>query len=73
MISPSSELGLISNLSLFSKKNYDIHKYNLENIQQYLIKDIKIALECDKEDLSLMINYIIISSKVAAYDIDGQR
>lgn len=52
----------ISNEPLFSKKNHDIHKYNLENIQQYLLKDIKTALECNKEELSLMINYIIIGA-----------
>lgn len=53
---------IISNESLFSKINHDIYNYNLENIQQYLLKDIKTALECNKEELSLMINYIIIGA-----------
>ena len=55
-------IALISNESLFSKKNHDICKNSLENIQQYLLKDIKTALECNKEELSLMINYIIIGA-----------
>jgi len=53
---------VIHNEPLFFKNNYDINNYNLENIQQYLLKDIKIALECNKEELSLMINYIIIGA-----------
>jgi hypothetical protein len=53
---------LISNEPLFIKNNNDIHKYNLENLQQYFLKDIKTALDCDRDELSLMINYIIIGA-----------
>ena len=47
---------------LFIKSNNELSNYNLEDLQKYFLKDIKIALECDKEELSLMINYIIIGA-----------
>jgi hypothetical protein len=52
----------ISEEILFHRTNLDLQKNNLEDIQKYLLENLKIALECDKEDLLLMINYIIIGA-----------
>ena len=52
----------ISDEVLFHRTNLDLQKNNLEDIQKYLLGNLKIALECDKEDLLLMINYIIIGA-----------
>ena len=57
-----SQREVISTNPLFIKQTVELTKYNLEDLQKYFLKDINIALECDKEDLSLMINYIIIGA-----------
>jgi hypothetical protein len=53
---------MISTESLFIKQTIELSKYNLAELQKYFLKDIKIALECNKEELVLMINYIIIGA-----------
>jgi hypothetical protein len=57
-----AQRGMISNESLFFKHIIELNKYSLEELQNYSLKNIKIALECNKEELSLMINYIIIGA-----------
>jgi hypothetical protein len=58
----SNQRSLISNEQLFSKNNTEISKLNDEKILRYFLKDINTALECDKDELSLLINYIIIGA-----------
>lgn len=54
---------IIYNKPVFNKTNSELSKINnIEDIQKYLLQNIKIILECDKEDLSLMINYIVIGT-----------
>ena len=45
---------------LFVKDKEELLKYKLEDIQKYLLEDMKIALECDNENLSFMIFYILV-------------
>lgn len=52
----------ISDNIIFNKSNSELSKYNLVDIQKYLLNDMTIALECNKEELSIMINYIIIGA-----------
>jgi len=52
----------ISEKVIFNKDNSELSKYNLIDIQKYLLEDMNIALECNKEELVLMINYIIIGA-----------
>ena len=48
---------------IFNKTNSELLKVNnLKGIQKYLLEDMKIILECNKEELSLMINYIVIGT-----------
>ena len=58
----SSQREMISTEPLFIKLTTELNNYNLEELQKYFLKDIKCALECNKEELSLMINYIIIGA-----------
>jgi hypothetical protein len=58
----SHQRKLISDEPVFNKTNYDLQKYKLEDIQKYLLENMKIVLECNKEELSLMVNYIIIGA-----------
>ena len=54
---------IICNKPIFDKTNSELLKINnLEVIQKYLLENIKIILECDKDELSLMINYIVIGT-----------
>lgn len=53
---------IISKEPLFASNNSELYKLNDEKIQKYFLKNIKTALECDKEELSLIINYIIIGA-----------
>ena len=53
---------LISKEPLFTKLKSELINYNLNKLQKYFLNDIKIALECNKEELSLMIHYIIIGA-----------
>lgn len=53
----------INNKILFNKTNLELVKNNnLKDIQKYLLDDIKISLEYNKEELSIMINYIIVGA-----------
>ena len=52
----------ISDKVLFNKTNLELSKYNLIDIQKYLLEDMNTVLEYNKEDLSLMINYIMIGA-----------
>lgn len=47
---------------LFEKSKEELMKYKLEDIQKYLLENMKIALECDNENLSFMIFYILVGS-----------
>ena len=52
----------ISDEFIFNKSNLELVKYNIDDIRKYLLKNINIVLECNKEELALMINYIIIGA-----------
>lgn len=53
---------IISSKPLFTKVNSELADYNCNELQRYLLNDIKIALECTKEELSFMIHYIIVGA-----------
>jgi len=52
----------ISTMPLFDKDKEELLKYKLEDIQKYLLKNMKTALECNNENLSFMIFYILVGS-----------
>jgi hypothetical protein len=57
-----NQKNIISKEPLFLKNNSELSKFNDEDIIRYFLKNIKIALECTKEEISLLINYIIIGA-----------
>ena len=52
----------ISKENLLIKKEKDLVTSNIEDIQKYLLNQMKILLECTKEEYKYMINYIIIGA-----------
>lgn len=58
----STQREIISIDPLFIKQSTELSNYNLSELQKYILKDINTALECKKEELTLMINYIIIGA-----------
>lgn len=52
----------ISNKIIFEKISNELDLLDIENIQKYLLSQIKILLLCDKDDFKYMINYIIIGA-----------
>lgn len=57
-----SQRSQINNEPLFKKGNDELDSLSLENIQKYLLSQIKILLDCDKEEFKYMINYIILGA-----------
>jgi hypothetical protein len=58
----SEQKTIISKEPLFVINNSELYKLNNEKIQRYFLKNIETALKCEKEELSLIINYIIIGA-----------
>lgn len=52
----------ISKEPLMYKEQNDIEQDSLENIQKYLLGQLKILLSCEKEEYKYMINYIIVGA-----------
>ncbi len=52
----------ISSIPLLVKTNSDFNSESLENIQKYLLNQIKTLLSCENEELKYMINYIIVGA-----------
>jgi hypothetical protein len=52
----------ISIKPLFVKDKEELLKYKLEDIQKYLLENMKTALKCNNENLSFMIFYILVGS-----------
>ena len=52
----------ISSKSILSKSNNMFEDESIDTIQRYLLEEIKILLQCEKEEYKYMINYIIIGA-----------
>jgi hypothetical protein len=52
----------ISKETLLYKEQNDMEQDSLENIQKYLLGQLKILLSCEKEEYKYMINYIIVGA-----------
>jgi len=52
----------ISIKPLFVKDKEELLKYKLEDIQKYLLENMKTVLKCNNENLSFMIFYILVGS-----------
>jgi hypothetical protein len=52
----------ISIKPLFVKDKEELLKYKLEDIQKYLLENMKTVLKCDNKNLSFMIFYILVGS-----------
>ena len=48
----------ISKETLLYKEQNDMEQDSLENIQKYLLSQLKILLSCEKEEYKYMINYV---------------
>lgn len=48
--------------TVFSKQESDFVSYTIEDIQLYLLNQMKILLTTEKEDLKYMINYILVGA-----------
>jgi hypothetical protein len=44
------------------KKNNELVNKEIEEIQKYLLEEIKIMLSCDKDDIKYMVNYIVLGA-----------
>ena len=52
----------ISKDTLLSKDQSNMQEDSLENIQKYLLDQLKVLLSCEKEEYKYMINYIILGA-----------
>jgi len=52
----------ISKETLLSKDQSSMQEDSLENIQKYLLDQLKVLLSCEKEEYKYMINYIIVGA-----------
>ena len=47
---------------LLFKDQINMEEDSLENIQKYLLGQLKVLLSCEKEEYKYMINYIIVGA-----------
>lgn len=52
----------ISPNTMFEKTDVALNECDLENIQRYLLNELKVLLQCDKEEYKYMINYIVLGA-----------
>ena len=52
----------VSSDVILSKDQNSMEEYNLEDIQKYLLSQLKVLLSCEKEEYKYMINYIIVGA-----------
>jgi hypothetical protein len=52
----------ISKDTILAKNQTNMEEDNLENIQRYLLSQLKVLLSCEKEEYKYMINYIIVGA-----------
>ena len=52
----------ISKDKLLSKDQLSMQEDSLENIQKYLLGQLKVLLSCEKEEFKYMINYIVVGA-----------
>jgi hypothetical protein len=52
----------ISKQTLLSKDQSSMQEDSLENIQKYLLGQLKVLLSCEKEEYKYMINYIVVGA-----------
>ena len=52
----------ISSISLLIKQENDMRTYDIIMIQKYLLSQMKILLECNKEEYKYMVNYILLGA-----------
>ncbi len=60
-VSDSQKL-VVSSKPILELTNEDLIYRSIEEIQRYLLEEIKNMLKCDKEELKYMINYIILGA-----------
>lgn len=60
-VSDSQKLS-VSVEPILSMSNDDLDNKSVEEIQRYLLEEIKNMLECEKEEIKYMINYIILGA-----------
>jgi hypothetical protein len=60
-VSDSQKL-LVSNNPVLSMSNDDLDGKSTEEIQRYLLEEIRNMLKCEKEEIKYMINYIILGA-----------
>ncbi len=59
---PDNQKQLVSNTPILTKSNDDLEVKDKEEIQKYLLNEIKTMLQCEKEEVKYMINYIILGA-----------
>ncbi len=59
---PDNQKHLVSDVPILVKSNEDLEDKDKEEIQRYLLNEIKILLQCEKEEVKYMINYIILGA-----------
>lgn len=57
-----SQKKIVSDLPILSKSNEELGEKNKEEIQKYLLDEIKKMLQCEKEEIKYMVNYIILGA-----------
>ena len=58
----NSQKLVISPNIMFEKSDDMLNDCDLENIQKYLLNELKVLLQCEKEEYKYMINYIVLGA-----------
>ena len=58
----SEQKTMVSSNVIFAKSESDMTNMSVEEIQLYLLNQMKILLNCDKEELKYMISYILVGA-----------
>lgn len=59
---PDNQKKFVSSSPILSKTNEELDDKNKEEIQRYLLDEIKIMLQCENQEIKYMINYIILGA-----------
>jgi|LauGreDrversion4_2_1035121.scaffolds.fasta_scaffold37557_4 hypothetical protein len=59
---PDHQKHLVSDSPILSKSKDDLEDKDIEEIQRYLLNEMKTMLQCEKEEVKYMVNYIILGA-----------
>jgi len=59
---PDNQKKLVSSSPILSKSNDELESKNTEEIQRYLLDEIKMMLQCENDEVKYMVNYILLGA-----------